>query len=174
WEYPEEKGSKPVMSRHIDVYVRGGCNSPLNLEQQFIDQYKKEHPHRYTSLHRIQVIGPYNYHDPEANRKQKKTMEELYNEFGLIMVEYIVFQCGYKSKNQKVAPDESPESSKSDQGYITVEKKDTKFQEAETKRILEEKKAEVQRQVKLQAIKNQATPQQKERIKKVLIGSSRQ
>lgn len=59
-------------------------------------------------------------------------------------------------------------------GYINVEKKDTKFQEAEAKRKLEEKKAEAQRQVRLQAIKNKAQPQEKGRIRKVLIGSSRQ
>jgi len=61
-----------------------------------------------------------------------------------------------------------PTPSKPSQGYITVEKKDTKFQEAEAKRILEAKKAEVQREIRLQAIKNKAEAEDKERIRLLL------
>lgn len=172
WEYPQEKGTKPVISNVVDTR---GCNESFNLEGQFVDQYRKEHPKRYSSLHRIEIFGPYDVHG--AEHSQTKKAIELYkeNEQGLINVHFMRFICGYNSPgNLDVISNEGSGNSKPSQGYITVEKKDTKFQEAEAKRILEEKKAEVRRQVKLQAIKNQATPQQKERIKKVLVGSSRQ
>lgn len=57
---------------------------------------------------------------------------------------------------------------KSSAGSITVEKKDTSFQEAEDKRKLEAKKAEVQREIRLQAIKNKAEAEDKERIRLLL------
>ncbi len=68
---------------------------------------------------------------------------------------------GSRNRNTRPTP------SKPSQPSITIEKKDTKFQEAEAKRIIEAKKAEQQREVRLQAIKNQAQAEDKKRIQEL-------
>jgi hypothetical protein len=160
-EYPEKK-SKPVISQPIDTR---GCNGNLNLEAQFIDQYNKENPRDIPGLHSIEVLGPFSYN--EAEGKRHKMAVDLYNksEYGLTTVQFLRFKCDYKSHtNQEFESEEKSGKSKAGAG-ITIERKDASFQEAEAKRILEAKKAAVQREIRLQALKNKSQAEDKERIR---------